>query len=119
MKIIRYYFALLLFIVLFFVFLWYQNLNTMTMPMMIISCFLLVFYVITLSLVGEGKQTDERESHHRYIANRGALLAGTIVISLGILYQLFNHQLDYWLLASLVVINLVKISSFLYLEYKK
>lgn len=119
MKIIRYYLALLLFIVIFSIFLWYQNLNTMTMSMMVISCFLLAIYVITLSLVGEGKQVDERENHHRYIANRGALLAGTSIISLGILYQLFNHQLDYWLLASLVVINIVKISSFLYLEYKK
>lgn len=119
MKIIRYYFALLLCIVLFFVFLWYQNLNTMTMSMMVISCFLLAFYVIALSLIGEGKQTDERERHHRYVANRSGLLAGTIIISLGIIYQLFNHQLDYWLLASLVGINVVKISSFLYLEYKK
>jgi uncharacterized membrane protein len=119
MKIIRYYVALLLFIVLFFVFLWYQDIDTMSMPLMVITCFLLVIYVIILSLVGEGKQVDERENHHRYIANRSSLIAGTIIISLGILYQLFNHQLDYWLLASLAVINITKISSFLYLEHRK
>jgi putative flippase GtrA len=72
-----------------------------------------------MSLVGEGKMADERESLHRYYSNRAALVGGTVLLSIGVLYQLFTHHLDYWLLAGLIVINLVKIVSLIYLDYKK
>lgn len=54
------------------------------------------------------------------LANRAALISGTIVLSLGVLYQLFiSHQLDYWLLLALMGINLSKIVSLIYLNYRK
>ena len=80
----------------------------------------LVLYTVAMSLVGEGTVTDERDTHHRYVSNRAAMIAGTIVFSLGIIYQLFiSHNLDYWLLVGLIMMNLTKIVSLIYLGYKK
>lgn len=119
MKIIRYYSALLIFLFLLCWFLYSENVETMDMPKMIMTCIALAGYVILLSLIGEGKQIDEREGYHRSLANRGALIVGTSILSIGIIYQLFHHQLDYWLLSALIGMNVVKIVMLLYLENKK
>ncbi|OGE90321.1 MAG: hypothetical protein A3E29_04505 [Candidatus Doudnabacteria bacterium RIFCSPHIGHO2_12_FULL_48_16] len=79
---------------------------------------LLGVYVVAISLVGEGKIIDERDMQHRYTSNRLALIAGTVILSIGVLVQLFNHALDYWLLAGLIAINLVKIVSLIYSNYR-
>ncbi|MDP4000826.1 MAG: hypothetical protein Q8P83_01150 [bacterium] len=89
------------------------------MPLMISVSLMFGIYVVFMSLVGEGKTEDERALQHRYYANRLALLAGTVVLSAGVLYQLFYHTLDYWLLAGLVVINIVKLVSLIYSHYKQ
>jgi|SRR3989344_1095424 len=118
MKIIVYYLLLLVFIALLTGFLVQGQPNEMSMEKMLSISALLAVYVVAMSLVGEGKTEDERALHHRYLANRAALVAGTIVLSLGVLYQLFTHNLDYWLLAGLVVINLVKIVSLIYSNHR-
>jgi uncharacterized membrane protein len=120
MKIIYYYLALLVLLAL----ITYEltantNTETMSMPAMVSVSVLLVGYVVAMSLIGEGKATDEREIQHRYFANRAGLIAGTTLLSIGVLYQLFTHRLDYWLLAGLLTINVVKIISLLYLHYRK
>ena len=79
----------------------------------------LILYLIGLSVVGEGKLGDEREISHRYLSNRAALIAGSVILSLGIIYQLFTHQLDYWLLVGLIAVNLTKIISLVFLNYRK
>lgn len=119
MKIIRYYSALLIFLVLLGWFLYFENVQTMGMPKMIVTCIALAGYVILLSLIGEGKEADEREGYHRFIANRGAVITGATILSIGIIYQLFHHQLDYWLLGALIGMNIVKIVLLVYLENKK
>ncbi len=120
MKIIIYYLLLLVFIAVFGGFVISHNGGDMSMQQMVSVSALLVLYVIGMSLAGEGKTVDERESAHRYFSNRAALVAGTITLSLGILYELFiSHQLDYWLLGALIVINLTKIVSLIYLNYQK
>ena len=81
---------------------------------------LLALYTVAMSLVGEGNLNDEREQQHRYIANRAGLIAGTTVLALGIIFQLFiTHHIDYWLLTGLITINLTKIVSLIWLNYKK
>lgn len=117
MKVIIYYLALLILIALITGFL-IQGRDSMSMEQMISVSVLLGVYVVAMSLLGEGKTTDERESQHRYTANRLALIAGTSVLSVGVLVQLFTHSLDYWLLAGLIAINLVKIISLIYSNYK-
>lgn len=92
----------------------------MAMGAMIGVSAVLVIYVVAMSLIGEGPQEDEREVYHRHLANRIAMITGTTILSVAILYQLFiNHNLDYWLLFALMGINLAKVTSLIYLNYKK
>ena len=118
MRIIVYYIVLLILIALITGFLVQANSDSMSMEQMISVSVLLGIYVVAMSLVGEGKVADERELQHRYLSNRFALVAGTIVLSAGALVQLFTHTLDYWLLAGLIAINLVKILSLIYSNYR-
>ncbi len=118
MKIIIYYLLLLVFIGIFSGFLIQRQSASMSMQQMVSISVLLGLYVVAMSFIGEGKTVDERETLHRYLANRSATIAGTIMLSAGVLYQLFSHTLDYWLLAGLITINLAKIISLIYSDYK-
>jgi hypothetical protein len=119
MKIILYYLFLLIFIALLAGFLLSSG-DAMTMPQMIGIAGALALYTIAMSLIGESNNPDERDVLHRNLANRFGLLAGTIVFSAGIVYQIFiTHNLDWWLVAGLIVINLTKILSLIYLNYKR
>ncbi len=118
MKIITYYLLLLAFIALLSGLLIQQHPAPMSMQQMLSVSLLLGLYVVAMSFVGEGKTVDEREVAHRYLSNRAGLISGTIVLSVGVLYQVFTRQIDYWLLAGLIVINLVKIVSLIYSNYK-
>ncbi len=120
MKIILYYLLLFVLLGLLTGFIVQSPSSSMSMSQVVTISVLLGLYVVAMSLVGEGKAVDERATHHRYLANRFALVAGTAVLSLGIIYQLFViHELDYWLLGSLLVINLVKIISLIYATYRR
>ncbi len=120
MKLILYYLTLLVFIAIVTGFALSQNGGSMGMSQMLGVSAALVLYTVAMSLIGEGPATDERETHHRYVSNRAAMIAGTIVFSVGIMYQLFiSHSLDYWLLVGLIAMNLTKIVSLIYLGYKK
>jgi hypothetical protein len=118
MKIIIYYLLLLVFIALLAGYVLQGHPAGMSMQQMASVSILLGLYVVGMSLVGEGKAADERETAHRYASNRGGLIAGTVVLSLGVLYQMFTHNLDPWLLAGLIAINLVKIVTLIYVNYK-
>jgi hypothetical protein len=120
MKTILYYLFLLIFIALLSGFLIFGQANTMSMPQMLGVSAFLVLYTVAMSLVGEVGVQDERGVLHRNLSNRAGLIAGLVILSLGVLYQMFiSHKIDYWLLAGLVIINLTKIVSLIYLENKK
>ena len=120
MKSIIYYLLLLVFIALVGGSLIINRPDSMGMNQMLGVSAALVLYTIGMSFVGEGKNQDERQYLHKNMSNRAGLLTGTIIFSLGILYQLFvSHSVDYWLLVGLIVINLTKIISLIYLENKK
>jgi hypothetical protein len=120
MKTIIYYLLLLVFIALVAGALVTGQVNTMGMTQMLGVSAALVLYAIGMSFVGEGTNLDERETLHKHLSNRAGLVAGTVVFSVGILYQMFvGHRVDYWLLAGLIVINLTKIISLIYLNEKK
>ena len=120
MKTIIYYLLLLIFIALLSGFLIFGQANTMSMPQMLGVSAFLGLYTVAMSLVGEMGVTDERDVLHRNLANRAGLVAGLVVLSLGVLYQMFvAHRIDYWLLTGLIAINLTKIISLIFLNYKK
>jgi uncharacterized membrane protein len=119
MKIIIYYLLLLIAIALIIGYTLSGNGSAMSMTQVLGISAYLAIYTVALSLVGEGKTTDERDQVHRYLSNRIALISTTVVISLGIIIQLFvTHHLDFWLLGSLIVLNLTKIISLIYFNYK-
>lgn len=80
----------------------------------------LALYTIGISLVGEIKTGDERDVTHRHAASRHALIAGSAVLATGLLYDLlYNHHLNNWMLATLIIMNLTKIISLIWQNYKK
>ena len=120
MKIIIYYLLLLILLALTGGYLLSEPMDTMSMPAMLSVSAVLVLYTIGISLVGETNNSDERDVLHRNLSNRAALIAGTIIFSLGLIYQMFiSHMLDWWLLAGLIVMNLTRIVSLIYLNYRR
>lgn len=97
-----------------------EPMDSMSMPAMLSVSAVLVLYTIGVSLAGETNNTDERDILHRNISNRAALIAGTVIFSIGLIYQMFiSHMLDWWLLAGLIMVNLTRIISLIYLNYRK
>lgn len=119
MKNIIYYLLLLIFIALLAGYLIMGNPAAMGMQQILGISAALILYTVAISFVGEGHSKDEREQSHKYLANRAALIAGTIIFCLAILYQLFTHNIDYWLLVGLIVLNLTKIITLIYLDKNK
>ena len=120
MKIIIYYLLLLILIALTSGYLLSSPTDSMSMPTMLSVSAILVLYTVGVSLVGETNNADERDILHRNLSNRTALIAGTVIFSVGLIYQMFvSHKLDWWLLAGLIAMNLTKIISLIYLNYRK
>lgn len=119
MKQLLYYLGLLIFIALLTGYTVAGQPDAMSTSQMVGISSALVLYVVVLSFIGEQKASDERELQHRFTASRIALIVGTAILSVGILYQLFTHQLDYWLLVALIGINVSKIISLIYLNYRR
>ena len=118
MKNIIYYLLLLVFIALLGGFLIMGRPDAMGMTQMVGASAALILYTLAMSFVGEGANLDERGILHKNMANRAGLVAGTVIFSVGIIAQLFAHKVDYWLLSGLIVINLTKIISLIYLDNK-
>jgi hypothetical protein len=119
MKTIIYYLLLLIFIALLGGFVILGRPDSMGTNQMIGVSAALVLYTIAMSFAGEGKNQDERAVLHKNLANRAGLIAGTIIFSVAVVYQLFfKHSVDYWLLVGLIAINLTKIISLIFLENK-
>ncbi|HYF05960.1 MAG TPA: hypothetical protein VEA59_07360 [Patescibacteria group bacterium] len=94
--------------------------DPMSMTQIVSIVGVLALYSVGISLVGEIKSGDERDMAHRFTASRHAFIAGVATLSLGLLYDLIqNHQLNNWLLAVLIVMNLTKIVSLIWQDYKK
>lgn len=119
MKTIIYYLLLLVFIALVGGYLVFGQGGNMAMGQMLGVSAALILYTVAMSFVGEGNGQDEREVHHKNLANRAGLVAGLVILSVGLLYEMFvSHKIDYWLLSGLIVINLTKIISLIFLENK-
>ena len=118
MKTAVYYILLLVFIALITGFV-FSGGNHMSMGQVTAVCSGLVLYTVALGVVGEGRAEDERAQYHRYLSTRIGFIAGVSVLCIGLLFQLITHTLDYWLLAGLIIVNLSKIMSLLYLHNKQ
>jgi hypothetical protein len=84
------------------------------MPDFIVMCMLLIilglFAIFAIFILRE-KVIDERDSQHRTLAGRNAFLAGSGILTLGIVIQGYTHSLDPWLVITLIVMVVVKIAT--------
>jgi len=87
------------------------NLFPFLMPSMIqmtIALLLLLIYIIFSIFIWREKAKDEREELHKLRSGKTAFFAGSLVLILGIIYGIFNHNLDIWLVGALVVMASAK-----------
>jgi len=66
------------------------------------------------ALVWREKVVDEREEAHRSLAGRFGFLAGSVVLTIGILVQSLSHNLDPWLAVGLGAMILGKLAGLVY-----
>jgi len=84
------------------------------MPDMMVMCMLailLVMFGLFSIFILREKVIDEREEKHRMIAGRNSFLAGSAILTLGILVQGYNHEVDPWLVLTLLTMIIVKLYS--------
>ncbi|NCN07825.1 hypothetical protein GW933_04040 [Candidatus Falkowbacteria bacterium] len=91
------------------------------MPDMIVTIMamsLIVVFSIFSVFIWQEQAGDERELFHRMLAGRIAYLVGSSVLVLGIIVQSFKHQVDIWLVVTLVFMILAKIFGNIYSRIK-
>ncbi len=76
---------------------------------------LVVFGIFALFVVQE-KTVDEREQQHRVMAGRTAFIAGTLVLTIAILFQSLHHHVDPWLFITFVVMVIAKLGTRAYID---
>lgn len=75
---------------------------------------LVVVFILFASFVWRENHRDEREMLHKMRAGRVAFLVGTALLTLGIIIQSFNHELDLWLIFILVGMIVAKVATLVY-----
>lgn len=80
---------------------------------------LITVFLAFLGLIWKEQAYDERDDFHRLHAGRFSFLAGATILVIGILIQNFNHDVDPWLVATLIIMILVKVAARVYSEIKK
>jgi len=77
------------------------------MVMVLLALTLALFGVFAIFILRENSE-DEREAQHRALAGRNAFLAGSGILTLGIVIQGYVHQVDPWLVGALIVMVITK-----------
>ena len=87
------------------------------MPMSLEASLTLLLVVSVLSYLGliwKEHAHDERDNIHRQHAGRWSFITGLLVLSLGILVQNSRHNVDPWLIATVVVMVVTKVIARIY-----
>jgi len=87
--------------------------SMLLMTLLIIA--LVAFGLFALFIMQE-KSVDEREQQHRVLAGRMAFIAGTLTLTLGILFQSIHHHVDPWLFITFIVMVVAKLASRSYID---
>lgn len=80
---------------------------------------LVVVFCVFAGFVWRENEKDEREALHKMMAGRIAFLAGTAILVIGIIVQSLRHQLDFWIVLTLGIMILAKISGLVYSQLRK
>jgi len=78
-----------------------------------------VVFLVFASFVWREGALDEREAAHRNFAGRVAYLSGVSVMMAGIIIQSTRHNLDSWLVISLLVMVVAKLVAVYYSRAKR
>lgn len=84
------------------------------MPDMMVICMLaivLALFGVFSSFILREKSVDERDDQHKSLAGRNAFLAGSGIVVLGIVVQGYTHTVDPWLVLTLVVMIVAKLTT--------
>lgn len=84
------------------------------MPDMMVMAMLagtLGLFGLFASFIMRERMADERDAQHRTLAGRNAFLAGSGVLTLGIVIQGYSHSVDPWLVIALITMIIVKIGT--------
>ena len=97
----------------------FLNSKSLTMPMNL-SMFgiatIIVLFLAYASTIWKESVRDEREDHHRLMASRFGYLVGAATLVIAAIVQLFNHDLNPWIIYVLVAMISSKIIARIYFE---
>ena len=77
-----------------------------------------VLFMIFSALVFREKSRDERENFLKMNGGRISFLSGSVIAVIGILYQSTTHNIDPWLVYTLIGMILAKTTTRLYSSFK-
>lgn len=99
----------------------FQPLQTIWMPTMASSFILvtlLAVFILFAVYIWKEEARDEREDQHRLTAGRNGFLVGSGLLVAGIILQTVRHQLDSWLILTLVGMVAAKLITRWYYQIK-
>ncbi len=88
---------------------WMPSMLHLTLLALILGIF--AFFAV---FILQEKVQDEREASHRTLSGRVAFLAGSAILTTGIVVQSLSGTVDVWLVASLVAMVLSKLITRIY-----
>ncbi len=99
----------------------FQPLQTIWMPMMASSFVLVAFVAVFVSFavfIWKEEARDERANQHRLTAGRNGFLVGAGLLVAGIILQTVQHELDTWLVVTLIGMVISKLATRWYTQAK-
>jgi len=72
---------------------------------------------VWVGLIVQEYSNDEREMLHKMKAGRIAYLSGILVLTTGLVFQGINHNIDPWIVLTLIVMVMSKVISRVYADY--
>jgi dipeptide/tripeptide permease len=97
----------------------FLQVSQLSMPMSVefsLISFLIILFLAYTTTIWKELPRDEREEQHQLKAGRASFLVGAGVLVLGAVYQLSQHEVDPWLIISLIIMILVKVVSRIYYQ---
>lgn len=73
-----------------------------------------ILAILFISFIWKERSRDEREKLHKYVSSRFAYLAGVFILTVGVIIQTIQNNLDVWLVVSLCVMLLLKMVGLIY-----
>ncbi|KXK26067.1 MAG: hypothetical protein TR69_WS6001001361 [candidate division WS6 bacterium OLB20] len=86
------------------------------MILIILSGAIASVLVLFVVLVWKEQDYDERDTRNRLIAGKYSFIAGTVVLAVGNIVQLLQHEMNIWLPLALAVMVITKMVSLIRLE---